>query len=67
MLEDLLADGQFILTGVTWPTLKYTAPSNKIKVIVVDFTTLSSLTAAFHRQDAVLSCVPDGAQSETHH
>lgn len=45
------------MTGVTRATSAYTAPSDRVNVVVADFASLDSLTQAFQGQNAVLSCV----------
>ncbi|KAI4674430.1 uncharacterized protein J4E88_008164 [Alternaria novae-zelandiae] len=61
IITELLKDGpRFTITGITRPTSSYTPPST-ITHRTVDYTSFSSLQAAFQNQDAVVNCITGGA------
>ena len=62
IITELLKDGaRFTITAITRSTSSYTPPSTAITHRTVDYTSFSSLQAAFQGQDAVVNCVTGGA------
>lgn len=63
IIAELLKDpARFNITGITRLASTYTPPPNSnITIKTVDFTSLSSLSAAFSGQDAIINCVSGGA------
>jgi putative NADH-flavin reductase len=62
IITELLKDGaRFTITAITRSTSSYTPPFTAITHRTVDYTSFSSLQAAFQGQDAVVNCVTGGA------
>ncbi|KAL1794279.1 hypothetical protein ACET3X_007700 [Alternaria dauci] len=62
IITELRKDGpRFTITAITRSTSSYTPPSTTIAHRTVDYTSFSSLLAAFQGQDAVLNCVTGSA------
>ena len=62
VITELLKDGaRFTIAAITRSTSSYTPPSTAITHRTVDYTSFSSLQAAFQGQDAVVNCVTGGA------
>ncbi|KAG9186157.1 hypothetical protein G6011_02713 [Alternaria panax] len=62
IITELLKDGsRFTITAITRSTSSYTLPSTVFTHRTVDYTSFSSLQAAFQHQDAVVNCVTGGA------
>ncbi|KAI4953196.1 hypothetical protein J4E86_006737 [Alternaria arbusti] len=61
IITELLKDGpRFTITGITRSTSTYKPPPT-ITHRTVDYTSFSSLQAAFQNQDAVVNCITGGA------
>ncbi|KAI4694620.1 hypothetical protein J4E81_006218 [Alternaria sp. BMP 2799] len=61
IITELLKDGpRFTITGITRSASSYTPPPT-ITHRTVDYTSFSSLQAAFQNQDAVVNCITGGA------